>query len=337
MTDRTNLANLLNAHMKRASVGDARLASQVNAINGNEFFIHRSTLRNWRSGAVEKVQNWRQLATVAIALGLDENDANALLASGGCVPIQALRSTTEVTDQALLAHWHNTAPSAPEAPTENVDVPPQRNEPVKSGNPKKGMALPNAREKASRLKRNMAICSAAVLGLSALGFGFHNDNGRNLLENSGFDNGTKGWLSYVDEAAQANFSVVEGELHLQIDQLSDISWHIGLNQKDLEVTAGKFYTARFRVRGDGVTSMYVDITRVVEPRTSLSFNNSVQQKVITTSEWVVHTIEFEAVETVGEKDGGARLFFRFGKSEKGKIVLDDIELFEGKLEQEGSA
>jgi len=340
MTIQHNLASLLDSHMKRASVGDARLANQVNSINGNSFFIHRSTLRNWRTGSAQKVNNWRQLATVAIALGLDETEANALLKSGGCPSTRSLTATAKESDQALLAHWQIKPVHTTELAVSAGSIDSNFLKPVKADEnelQKNGMVLPQMKVwKFIAEKRNWVACLVAVFGFLSLGYYQYQSNEKNMLVNSQFEEGTLGWITYVNDAAAASFRVDNGALHIQIDQRSEKSWHIGLNQKDLAVTAGKFYTAQFRVRGDGVASMYVDITRVVDPKTSLSFDNSVRQKVTTTNEWVTKTIEFEAIETITAKDGGARLFFRFGKSEKGKIELDDIEFFEGKLAQDVS-
>jgi len=103
--DQHNLADLLNSHMKQASVGDAKLAKMVNSIADNQYFIHRSTIRNWRNGSARTINNPRQLVTVAVALRLDEAEANQLLESGGCLSIQALSASTNEADQALLAYW----------------------------------------------------------------------------------------------------------------------------------------------------------------------------------------------------------------------------------------
>lgn len=339
MTVQHSLASLLDSHMKRASIGDARLANQVNSINGNSYFIHRSTVRNWRTGSAQKVNSWRQLATVAVALGLDETEANRLLQSGGCPSIQALTATAKEADQALLAHWQNTPAQLAELTASTAST----------GNTEHdSLALPDVGENEIR-KRNttqpetnvwnfiaakkwVGACVVAAFGLLSFGYFQFQSNNKNLLVNSNFDDGPVGWISFVHDTAAAHFKVVEGAMQIQIDQAAKTNWHIALNQKDLAVTAGKTYTVRFRVRGDGVTSMHVDITRVSEPRTSLSFDSSVRQMVTTTKDWATRTIEYEAIESVSAQDGGARLFFMFGKSEEGWIELDDIEFIEGKIE-----
>jgi len=99
------LATLLDKYMKRASVGDARLASQVNSMMGNPYFIHRSTLRNWRDGSSHKVNSWRQLIVVAAALDLSKAEAIELLDCGHCPPMLALSATVLEHDQRLFNRW----------------------------------------------------------------------------------------------------------------------------------------------------------------------------------------------------------------------------------------
>jgi len=294
-------------------------------------------LRNWRTGSAQKVNNWRQLVTVAIALGLDETEANALLKSGGCPTTRSLTATAKEADQALLAHWQTTPAQPGELTVSTGSVAGnflQLSEADENKTRQKSFLLPEMKMwNFIAVKRNLVACVVFVFGFLSLGYYQYQSSDKNMLVNSQFENGALGWITYVNEAADAGFRVENGALQLQINQPAEKSWHIGLNQKGLAVTSGKFYTARFRVRGDGVASMYVDITRVIDPKTSLSFDNSVRQKVTSTTNWTTKTIEFEAIETITAKDGGARLFFRFGKSDIGKIELDDIELFEGKLEQ----
>lgn len=105
MVAQKRLATLLKRYMKRASVGDARLASQINSMMGNPYFIHRSTLRNWRDGSSNKVNSWRQLVAVAIALDLSRAEASELLECGHCPSLSALSATAMSSDQRLLNFW----------------------------------------------------------------------------------------------------------------------------------------------------------------------------------------------------------------------------------------
>jgi len=340
MADCPDLACLLDAHMTKASIGDARLARQANTIAGNPFFIHRSTIRNWRTGSVHRVNNWRQLAALSVALGLDEARADELLRSGGCPSISAMKVTSLPTDQTLLAYWTDTPTrpggSIPPGGGNGANVTPPSPEDSGCEVRRSEPALPGA-------KRRMFVGTGAFVtagmaaALAAHSFGYlHPGPGKrsgtlgNLLTNSGFEEGGLGWISYVNDAAVANFDIDEETLRIDVGRTAEKGWHITLNQKDLEVTAGNTYTARFRVRGDGPTAMNVDITRVTDPRTTLSFDNSSRQTVATTSDWVTRTIEFEAIETVSSRDGGARLLFKFGRSGKGRIYLDDIEFYAGR-------
>jgi len=334
MTSQTEFASQLDAHMKRAAIGDARLAKQVNSITENPYFIHRSTLRNWRTGTSQKVNNWRQLATVAVALGLNEEEATRLLESAGCPSIQSLTATAPDDDQSLLAYWQQ--PSLP-ASGKGVELGDSSNKlhqniPASDSTPPQDAGENNSRMWKFLGAGVLAIASVAVVAgvMSPAHFQFLPGMGSskqgNLLANSHFENGASGWTSYVNAKADAEFKIIDQVMRLEIRQKAKKSWHIALNQQNLEVTAGENYTARFRVRGDGATSMQVDITRVKNPKTSLTFGSANEQTVQITDEWVTQIIEYEVVETSTMKDGGARLFFKFGYSEKGWVEIDDIEL-----------
>lgn len=338
VTNQDSLAGQLNLHMTKASTGDARLAKQTNSIVGNPYFIHRSTIRNWRDGSAKKVNNWRQLIAVAQALRLDETAADSLLESAGCPPIRALQVSAQGTDQRLLEYWRSAAGN------EQARCYPEANAVTVLPNPV-GAEGETAISKIATLRRSLwdhniaglfvAACLVGALtfllpnGIQGQSASLHKGN---LLVNSGFEQGMEGWISFVKDEAEANFEIKDEAMHLQIGGGAAKSWHIALNQKDLVIKAGEIYTAKFRLRGDGKTSMNVDITRVKRPMTSVSSGNSRRQQFTTKDSWTTHMVAFEANETVSLKDGGARLFFTFGNSEKGLAVLDDIEFFEGKLD-----
>ncbi len=334
-----SLAGLLESHMKSASIGDARLANQINAMMDNPYFIHRSTIRNWRTGSVKKINNWRQLVMVAIALRLDKTEANALLENGGCPSIQAINVTAQEADQKLLSFWQNDLPRPAGCTTTKDEVTDTLLLPAIAESESRGskFGLPKLNKQALLAPGLGAVLVFSLLSHLNLLPKISLNNSGNLLVNSSFDNGSLGWITYVKDAALADFSVSDGTLRLQIKQTAKKSWHIALNQRDIEVTAGEIYTVRFRVRGVQATSMQVDITRVTNPKTSLSFENSGRKIVPIPDQWTTKFIEFEVIETISLKDGGARLFFRFGRSEKGWIELDDIELFKGIIEQPSSA
>ena len=207
MINQKNLAGLLDAHMKKALVGDARLANMVNTINGNPYFIHRSTIRNWRTGSAQKVNNWRQLATVAIALRLDETETSSLLESGGCLSIQALNATTSETDQAILAHWQDKPAQATEATFLTSDTDSASDlQPIADGskNQKKKPGLPG--KKVSGIVHAGIVsvlgATAVLLTLSFSHFQFQPTEEPiapvNLLVSSHFEQGATGRVAYTN-------------------------------------------------------------------------------------------------------------------------------------------
>jgi len=339
MTVQPDLASLLDAHMKKASVGDARLASLVNSMTGNPYFIHRSTLRNWRNGSAQRVSNWRQLATVAAALSLDEVQANNLLESGGCPPIRVLAATAQDSDKPLLAYWQDKSlPATRATAATDVDVAAGDTEKNREQTPvvekdraEKTFALPGIRQ-----WKVLAAAAVAIVGLLPPGYFYYQyknltSTPRNMITNPQFDESIAGWGSYVNDKASADFKVEEGAMRIEVKQTGEKHWHIQFFQQFLEVTAGEIYTLGFRVRGDGATSFKADVTRVANPQTSLGFNDSVRQTISVTDRWSIKTIEFEANQTLKKDDGGAQVLFDIGKSEKGWLMLDDIKFIKGKI------
>jgi len=68
-------------------------------------YIHRSTIRNWRTGTSKTVKDWRQLVAISSALRLDEEAATQLLLTGGCASIRDLRATARDDEKHLFALW----------------------------------------------------------------------------------------------------------------------------------------------------------------------------------------------------------------------------------------
>jgi len=338
------MATLLDTHMKRLSVGEARLAKLVNSINGSHSFIHRSTLRNWRTGKATRANNWRQLATVAVALELNRSAADELLRSGGCPTIKTLTASALESDEALLSYWHvdnvlsevtscTGAANSEESTAQKIDVQADTVEAaVKRGNQKVGPSRsPNWKVLATGGLLGMA-CLATVTKLSEpiesyFSAIFDPKDAGNLLVNSDFEHGHTGWKTYVNEEAEADMQIIDGAMHIQFHEPGDKDWHIQLHQKNLQITASKIYTIDFRARSDEQVKVAVDITRVKNGKTSLIFES--KKPITVTGDWSDYSMEVSAFDTQTIKQGGARLLFNMGRNEKGLLVLDNIELFEG--------
>ncbi len=101
MTEANSLADLLSEYMKRAHIGDQRLANLVNDLVGWNL-LNRSTIRNWREGTSRSVQDWRQIAAIAAVLKLEGWEANLLLAAAGQPPLSILPLLAGGRDQAIL-------------------------------------------------------------------------------------------------------------------------------------------------------------------------------------------------------------------------------------------
>jgi len=342
MTNDNDLASLLDTHMKNASLGDARMATLVNSMTGNPYFIHRSTLRNWRNGSTQKVNKWQQLTAVAATLQLNEEQTNALLESAGCPHIKALAAMAQEADQQFLKYWHSDTDEAAKEPDPAVSSTGASNREVTTASPQVNekeevkSAIPALAVPAGTWKL-AGVCIAALSGVVPLGYKFYqsfNESEKltvsgNLLLNSGFEQGITSWSSYVNDAASASFEIENEAMRIQIEKNSNKYWHIQFFQSGLEVTAGEKYTLRFRIRADKPRIIKADVTRVADPKTSLGFDHSARREINIAKEWSIETIQFEAANTASAKEGGARVLFDMGKTDPGWLELDDIKFFFG--------
>lgn len=120
MTDSpTPLSDQLTAHKTSTGFGDARLASMACDLANDPLFLHRSSVRNWSTGASKSVKNWRQLAAIATVLRLGRSDADALLAAAGWPSIEELGRTATDDDRRFVAYWDD-EPVAEVAATDEV-------------------------------------------------------------------------------------------------------------------------------------------------------------------------------------------------------------------------
>lgn len=99
------LADLLDTYMIHCNMGDARLASQVNQLLGQKSFLHRSTVRNWRTGFSKQVRYWQQLVAVAAVLHLNRRQLEELLYVAGLPTLCELQKDAEFQMEQLLARW----------------------------------------------------------------------------------------------------------------------------------------------------------------------------------------------------------------------------------------
>lgn len=314
MEEKTQLADLLDHHLKRANMGEARLATLVNETMGIPAFLHRSTVRNWRTGLSKRVSDWRKLAAVATVLRLDEGETDDLLASGGCPSLQELASTVQESDRHFLSYWENK---------------PKTQNPIQS--------IPTQPTEAKQSMwgwRQIGLGAALLLGFFALGFWFFQTNRSgnepdNLLVNASFEEELTGWRTYVKESsfASAEFDVDNQAFRADVLKNSETVWDISFFQQSLFVTEGESYIFRFRVRGEAPNVITADVTRSQDPKISISLNDDARQKIFVTEKWETHTIEFIAQETISLNEGGARVLFELGHSELGQIWFDDIEFF----------
>lgn len=101
----STLSDLLTGHKERRGVGDAKIASLASDRVGIPGYVTRSTVRNWATGSSASVNNWRQLALIASTLQLPLDEADELMAAGGCDKVSALLRFARDDDALYLAYW----------------------------------------------------------------------------------------------------------------------------------------------------------------------------------------------------------------------------------------
>lgn len=99
-----SLSDLLSLYMERRSYGDHKLATLVNK-HFPELQLSRSNIRNWREGRVSTVRSWQQLASIAYALDLTEQETDQLLQAGKCLCVQHLWQDAAAANKKYLAAW----------------------------------------------------------------------------------------------------------------------------------------------------------------------------------------------------------------------------------------
>lgn len=114
MDENVTLADLLSEYMQARGLGDARLAHQVNRVLGRPEFLHRSTVRNWRTGTSRTVQDWRQLVAISSTLNLSVAETNRLLNVARLASLHKLwLQAEEVEKTEFFANWSEFVPSKP--------------------------------------------------------------------------------------------------------------------------------------------------------------------------------------------------------------------------------
>lgn len=147
------------------------------------------------------------------------------------------------------------------------------------------------------------------------------------LSNGDFSDGLTGWSMYVNDSAEARFSVEDESLRADILRQGDDDWHVQLFQPRLDVVAEKVYIVRFRVRGNSANEIVADVTRTDDPKTSIGVSGASREHLAISDEWQTFVIEFVATETIQADEGGARILFDLGSVSPGTVWLDDVEFF----------
>jgi len=131
------------------------------------------------------------------------------------------------------------------------------------------------------------------------------------------------WRLEVHRPCEAAVKPVAGTsnaVRIEIARADNVSWHIQLNQADVAVKAGGFYTLTFRARADKPRDIYYNVCQAHSPWKVLGLGRTVALK----PEWQT----FRAGGTVSAADDNARVNFGLGQSDVA-VELADVEFRPG--------
>lgn len=98
------LGTLLSSYMNRQRCGDKKLATKANRAIGQPL-LARSTILNWRIGKTKEVKNWQGLLAVGLALELNVEEMQELLAVANLPDLRALYKSAKLDESKFFASW----------------------------------------------------------------------------------------------------------------------------------------------------------------------------------------------------------------------------------------
>lgn len=175
----------------------------------------------------------------------------------------------------------------------------------------------------NRYRTGKALSDAWNAGASPLG--------ETLLANGDFRKSGQarstppdGWYLERHGEVEAVVEAVERDgVHMaraRIALADKTNWHIQLNQKNLKLEGGKYYTLQFRARADSPRRIRCAVGMAHEPWSELGFGRGIRL----TPEWKTYRFGFTATAS----DDQSRLSFALGDSDVG-CELADVQLRPG--------
>lgn len=141
----------------------------------------------------------------------------------------------------------------------------------------------------------------------------------NMLANADFSNGLTSWTSWKDASANANISVVNGELSSAITNGGSQVWHVQVYQAGLNIQNGKSYTLTFTARASANRA----ITAIVEQNGgSYTLYGGSNNNVNVTTTNATYTVKFTMTQPT---DAAARLTFNLGNNNS-SVYIDNVVL-----------
>jgi hypothetical protein len=106
--------------------------------------------------------------------------------------------------------------------------------------------------------------------------------GDSLLTNGDFAawtstaNRPRSWNLEQHEGCRVSLSAADGMMRVVVDKADDTNWHLQINQGELELTEGQYYTVSFEAVADAPRQVGCSVGQAHEPWNNLGFSRQVQ-------------------------------------------------------------
>ena len=145
--------------------------------------------------------------------------------------------------------------------------------------------------------------------------------GNELLINSDFSDGTKGWSFQTGSSSEGKLEISENALQVTTTKQGQNSWDLQLHQLGLTLENGAPYTLTFRVKSDDERDINTGVRLQKEPWRFLGLQKTIRLK----PQWQEFSFVFQAQ---GAEPGLTRLEFEF-RNQIGQFWFADISLKQG--------
>jgi|GEM_PF-644037 len=140
-----------------------------------------------------------------------------------------------------------------------------------------------------------------------------------IIKNGDFSKDKESWYSWFNDTAKGGFYIKNGQAVIDIIEIGQDKWSIGIGQQDLLIEKNKSYKITFEAGSDKERYIYPVVLLGKSPWTHYSNSDSIK----ISRKMKQYSFSF----TMNNKtDNSASLQFYFGAEKKGKIIIDNIKI-----------